>query len=91
MDPRFSFAFRNVVGAIDESADVWTLLHDGVEIKILNLLILRGGINHGYLTLGGGLDLPFIDMNIAVFTQELGAHLGDQPCAGMTADANVRI
>ena len=30
-------------------------------------------------------------MNMAIFTQELGAYLGDRPAAGMTFDLNIRI
>ncbi len=90
-DPTFSFDMRNVVGAIDGSANFWTLLHAGTEIRLMNTFTVRAGINQGYLTFGGGVKLLFLDMNLAIFTQEMGAHLGDRPAAGMTASVDVRI
>ena len=91
VDPRFSVDFRNIVGAIDGSADVWTLLHAGGEVRFFNVFTLRGGVNQGFLTMGGGVKLLVLDMNLALFTQELGVHLGDRPSAGMTFNADVRI
>jgi len=32
----------------------------------------------------------FFDLNFAVFTRELGLHVGDQPLSGMTMDASLR-
>ena len=90
-DPRFSFDMRNINGAIDGSADFWTVFHLGTEIRLLNMFTVRGGLNQGYLTLGGGIKIFFLDMNVAIFTQELGAHLGDRPNAGMTISADARI
>lgn len=91
VDPRFSADFRNIVGAVDGSAVVWTLLHAGVEVRLLNMFTLSGGVNQGYLTLGGGVKLVVLYLNIAIFTQELGAHLGDRPSSGMTFNADIRI
>jgi hypothetical protein len=90
-DPTFSFDMRNIVGAIDGSADFWTLLHAGTEIRLMNMFTVRAGLNQGYLTVGGGMKVFFLDMNMAIFTQELGAHLGDRPNAGMTVSTDIRI
>ncbi len=90
-DPRLSFDMRNIFGAIDGSADFWTLLHAGTQIRLMNLFTVRGGLNQGYLTLGAGIKLLIFDMNMAIFTQELGAHLGDRPSAGMTFNVDLRI
>jgi hypothetical protein len=90
-DPRFSFDMRNIFGAIDGSADFWTLLHVGTEIRLLNMFAVRAGLNQGYLTAGVGIKMFFLDLNLAVFTQELGLHLGDRPNAGMTLSVDARI
>ena len=90
-DPRISFDMRNIVGAIDGSADVWTLLHAGAEVGLLNTFTVRAGLNQGYLTVGGGMKLLFLDLNMAIFSQELGAHIGDRPAAGMTFNVDIRI
>ncbi len=91
VDPRFVMDFRNINGAINGTAIFWTLLHAGAEVKLLNLFTLRAGLNQGYLTAGAGVTLWALDLNAAVFTQELGTHLGDQPAAGLTFNANVRL
>ena len=91
VDPRLSADFRNIIGALDGSAVVWTLLHAGVEVKLLNMFTLSGGINQGYFTLGGGVKLVAVDMNAAIFTRELGAHLGDRPSSGMTFNVEFQI
>ncbi|HYW85079.1 MAG TPA: hypothetical protein VFB30_17590, partial [Spirochaetia bacterium] len=91
VDPRISADFRNIAGALDGSVVVWTLLHAGVELRLLNMFTLGAGVNQGYLTAGGGVKIVALDLNMAVFTRELGAHLGDRPSSGMTFSADVRI
>jgi hypothetical protein len=90
-DPRLSFDMRNIIGAIDGSVDFWTLLHAGTEIRLMNLFTVRGGINQGYLTAGAGLQFLIFDVNMAIFTQELGIHLGDRPAAGIAFSLDLRI
>jgi hypothetical protein len=48
-DSTLSFDMQNILGAIGGSADFWTLLHAGTEIRLMNLFAIRGGINQGYL------------------------------------------
>lgn len=91
VDPIISMDFRDLFGAIDGSAIVWTLLHAGAQIKLMNLFTFRAGLNQGYLTAGAGVKLWIFDVNMAVFTQELGLHIGDRPNAGMTFNADIRI
>jgi len=90
-DPSISFDMRNIFGAIDGTADFWTLLHAGTEIRLMNVVTFRGGVDQGYLTIGGGVKLLIFDWNMAIFTQELGAHLGDRPESGMTFSLDLRI
>jgi hypothetical protein len=91
VDPVLSLDLRNINGAIDGTALFWTCIHAGAEIKVFNLLVLRAGINQGYLTAGAGVKLFVFDLNMAVFTQELGQHLGDRPNACITFNADLRI
>ena len=90
VDPSISFDMRNIVGALAGQASLWTLLHFGVESRFFSFFTLRAGINQGYLTMGGGLKFLVFDLNFAVFTRELGAHIGDKPLSGMSLDAAVR-
>jgi hypothetical protein len=90
VDPSISFDMRNIVGALAGQASFWTLLHFGVESRFFSFFTLRAGINQGYLTMGGGLKFLVFDLNFAVFTRELGAHIGDRPLSGMSLDAAIR-
>jgi hypothetical protein len=90
IDPSISLDIRNIVGALSGQVSPWTLLHAGVETRLFSFFTLRTGINQGYLTLGGGMKFLVFDMNFALFTRELGAHIGDQPLSGMSLDAAIR-
>jgi hypothetical protein len=91
LDPTVHVSLDDVVGVIRDGRSVWTLLHIGAEARILRFLSLRGGIQQGYVTLGAGLELLFLDVNAAVFTREMGKHIGDRPSSGMTVEAAVRF
>lgn len=44
-------------------------LHIGAEIKILKFLSLRAGYNEGYISMGTGLKILFLEVNAAMFTE----------------------
>jgi len=90
VDPSLSVDLDNVVGAVSGTAPVWTLLHAGAEVRLLSLFTLSAGLDQGYLTAGMGLKLLFLDLNGALFTRELGAHIGDMPNSGATLDLSLR-
>jgi hypothetical protein len=90
LDPSLSVDIDNVAGILSGTSSVWTHLHAGAQVRILSLFSVSAGLNQGYLTAGVGLKLLFLDINAAVFTRELGAHLGDLPNAGATVDVAIR-
>ena len=67
------------------------LLHLGAEARFFNLITLRGGMNRGWLSVGAGLNFLFLDLNAAVFTEELGALPGDKPRSGLALQAAIRF
>jgi hypothetical protein len=89
-DPSISLDMRNIVGALAGTASPWTLLHLGVEARLFSFFTLRGGINQGYVTLGGGMKFLVFETDFAIFTRELGLHIGDQPLSGMSVNASIR-
>ncbi|MBN2739130.1 MAG: hypothetical protein JXR70_19280 [Spirochaetales bacterium] len=97
IDPTVQADLRDVVGVIVDGRSPWTLLHIGAEanlFKFLNPLIstqIRAGFNQGYLTFGLGGHLLFMDLNMAVFTRELGKHIGDKPNSGFTLELAFRL
>ncbi len=90
LDPSISVDLHDLVGVLDGSASIWTLLHAGAELRLLSIFTLRGGINQGYLTVGAGVKLFFLDLNFALYTNELGAYIGDKPSAGASLEASIR-
>jgi hypothetical protein len=90
-DPVIHADLQDVIGVIQDGRSPWTLLHIGAEVELLSFLKLRAGLNQGYLTLGGGLKLLLLDINVALFTREAGKHLGDRPNSGLTIEGAVRL
>jgi hypothetical protein len=90
VDPSISFDMRNIVGGLAGTVSMWTLLHLGIEARFLSFFTLRTGINQGYLTFGGGVKFLVFDLNFALFSRELGMHIGDKPLSGMSVDMSVR-
>ena len=50
---------------------------------------MRGGLSQGYWTLGVGIDLWAIKMDIAYFSQEFGDRVGDNGLDGLTIRFNI--
>jgi hypothetical protein len=90
VDPALSLDLHDLVGLIGGSRTLWTALHAGAEVKLLSLFTLRGGLNQGYLTVGAGVKLLILDLNLALFTREIGAHIGDRASSGATLDVALR-
>ncbi len=91
IDPSLHADVGDIAGVITGGKSIWTLLHAGADVRLLSLVSLRAGINQGYITMGAGLKLLFLDFNVAVFTRELGVHVGDIPNSGVTFEAAVRF
>lgn len=80
----------DILGVV-KGASPWTKVHAGADLRFLNALILRGGINAGYLSVGAGLDLWFLELDAAVFTEEMGVLPGNNPRTGMVIQAALRF
>lgn len=90
-DPTVHMDLVDPFGVLDGGQSPWTMLHAGVEAKILRFIKLRGGINQGYLTAGAGMKLLFLDLNASIFTRELGPYAGDKPNTGVSFEAAIRF
>ena len=58
-----------------------------MKLEILGLfdvLTVRGGINRGYLSVGAGLNLYFMQVDASYGWQEMGNQLGDKPVDSLT-------
>jgi hypothetical protein len=74
-----------------DNNELWMNLHAGAEVKLLNMIAVRGGLNQGYISLGAGLDFLFLHADVAVFTEEVGLYVGHRPRSGIAVQAAVRF
>jgi len=81
--------------ALFSSSDILTdllkSLHAGAQLRLLNFLNIRGGLNKGWYSVGAGLDLSFLEIDAAFFTEELGAYPGDKGRSGISVQAAIRF
>lgn len=66
-----------------------THLNIGAEIRLLSFLDLRAGISQGYLSIGAGLDLWAIKVDMAYYWKEFGETAGDYGLDGFTVRFNI--
>jgi len=75
----------------DESS-LWNLFHIGAEADLLGgLFAVRTGLNKGWISFGAGIDLLILELNVAIFTEEMGPRPGDNPRTGVTAEVAIRL
>jgi hypothetical protein len=94
IDPALYLELQDLVGVVKGWGDpgsVLDFLHAGAELRLFKLLALRGGVNRGRISAGAGLKLLFLDLNAAVFTEELGALPGDNSSSGLALEAAIRL
>lgn len=80
-----------LVSSSDILADAFNSLHAGAQLRLLNFLTVRGGLNKGWYSLGAGIDLSFIELDAAMFTEELGTYAGDRGRSGISVQAAIRF
>jgi hypothetical protein len=91
VDPTIHMELSDVIGVIRDQRTPWTLLHIGAQAKLLSVLIVEAGLDQGYLTAGAGVHLLFLDAQVAMFTRELGEHIGDRPSSGLSLEVAIRF
>ncbi|MDR1627128.1 MAG: hypothetical protein LBT33_11375 [Spirochaetia bacterium] len=74
--------FVDITYNFEEDVDTAKRINAGIEFWLdgwaLRTLRFRGGIHQGYPTLGFGVDLGFLQMNYAHYSEELGAYAGQR-------------
>lgn len=61
----------------------------GAEFSLFNFLKVRGGINSGYFTMGGSVNIGLITVDAAYFWEELGSFAGERGLDGMSIRINI--
>ncbi|MBX3042005.1 MAG: hypothetical protein KF789_14960 [Bdellovibrionaceae bacterium] len=75
MEIRTGFEYRHITL---QGEQIGKKLHLGAEVS-LPLIDLRVGLNQGYPTLGAGLDLFFLRIDAASYSEEVGIYPGQNP------------
>jgi hypothetical protein len=92
VDVTVTAELQDPVRVIADDLSIWNLFHVGAEADLLGgLFALRTGVNRGYISVGAGLDLLLLEVNVAVFTEELGRNPGDQGRTGISAEVAIRF
>jgi len=95
VDPELHIQITDPFGAADLDPDrpnsFWTRVHVGTELTFLRFFDLRFGANQGYFTLGTGMELMFLDVQFALFSQEFGRYPGDQQVGGAALEFALRF
>jgi hypothetical protein len=83
---------EDVLSLMDDGIEaVWTKLHAGAELKLFNFIALRGGLNKGWVSVGAGIDLLFLEIDAALFTEETGINPGDSGRSGLALQVALRL
>ncbi|MBU0937259.1 MAG: hypothetical protein KKI09_05980 [Spirochaetes bacterium] len=92
LDLNLTAEIQDPITAIQDKKSFMNTLHAGVEAQLLSGLVsVRGGVNRGWLSVGAGIDLLFLETNVAIFTEELGKRPGDRPRSGVSMDFVIRF
>lgn len=75
----------------DRARSFWTRVHVGTQLRLLDFFDLRFGLNQGYFTSGFGVQLAFMEVNFAMFSQEYGRYPGDQRVSGSAVEFAFRF
>ncbi len=87
-----NFRFIGEIHGVDRLRDNFFLkLHFGAEVKIFQFLWIRAGLNQGYPTVGVGIDLDYLRIDAAIFTEELGARPGQIPHTDISLGVRMRF
>jgi hypothetical protein len=91
IEPSFCLEVQDPVSVISDKDSFWNLIHVGGELKLLSFISLRAGLNKGWASAGFGLNLIFMEIDGAAFTEELGSHPGDAGRSGIALTAALHI
>ena len=80
---------RELDGGYSAKNDLLNHTKAGAEISLFDMIKVRGGINSGYLTLGGSFNIGIITVDTAYYWEELGSFAGHNGLDCMTIRFNL--
>lgn len=95
IDPELHMQYAGLFGTgqLDPQrpTSAWTRISIGTELTMLRFFDLRFGLNQGYFTTGFGMDLMFLELQFALYSQEFGRYPGDQQVGGAALEFALRF
>lgn len=82
---------QKIFSSSDMVASALNSLHAGAQVRLLRFITVRGGLNKGWYSLGAGIDLSFLELDAAIFTEELGRYPGDKGRSGLSVQVGIRF
>lgn len=92
LDPTFAIDVVDVIGLVDDFSTTNFLmrLKAGVELQMFKTFELRAGLNGGYVSIGGGINLfNVIHCEVAYYWNEFGDVLGEKDVDALTIRFNI--
>ena len=92
LDPTFAIDVVDVIGLVDDfsTTNFLTRLKAGVELQMFKAFELRAGLNGGYVSIGGGINLfNVIHCEVAYYWNEFGDVLGEKDVDALTIRFNI--
>ncbi len=92
LDPTIAIDVVDVIGLVDDFSTTNFLmrLKAGVELQMFKAFELRAGLNGGYVSIGGGINLfNVIHCEVAYYWNEFGDVLGEKDVDALTIRFNI--
>lgn len=91
IDPQIHLDFQDIGNVILDGKSLLLLPHLGCEASLFDILTVRGGFAEGNFSAGLGINILFLDLNLAYFTGEKGDSPGEIPANTSVIELAVRL
>jgi len=89
--PSLAIDLVDFLGYLEDTDDLWTRINAGAEIRVLNMIDVRAGLNKGYKSVGVGVDLLLVHVDASYYWREYGVEIGDKPIDALTVRVNIGL
>ena len=89
--PSLAIDLVDFLGYLENTDDLWTRINAGAEVRVLNMVDVRAGLNKGYKSVGVGLDLLLVHIDASYYWREYGLAIGDKPIDALTVRVNIGV
>ena len=89
--PSLAIDLVDFLGYLENTDDLWTRINAGAEVRVLNMIDVRAGLNKGYKSVGVGLDVLLVHIDASYYWREYGVEIGDKPIDALTVRVNIGV